>query len=80
MVVLNMRYQYDTPCGLTDIHIFVIDDETGGYIVYHRANTKQVQKQVKSFREAIGCVKEVLEGLEVPICLSSPSSLQSIAV
>ena len=76
MVVLNMRYQLDTPTGLVDTHVFVMDDEADGYLVYHRQNNKQVQRHVKSFREAIGAVKEVLEGLEVPTCLSSPSPTQ----
>lgn len=76
MVVLNMRYQLDTPTGLVDTHVFIVDDEADGYLVYHRQNNKQVQKRVKSFREAIGCVKAVVDELEVPTCLSSPSPTQ----
>lgn len=69
MIVLNVRYQRDTPVGLVDIHAFVVDqEEEGNFLAYYRKGNYQEQKVVSSEREALAFIGEVLGCLEVATC------------
>jgi hypothetical protein len=64
VVVLNLRYQRDTPTGVVDVHAFVVDNEADGYIVYTRSGHSECQKKVETFTMAIDCLKMVMDRLE----------------
>jgi hypothetical protein len=76
MVVLNMRYQRDTPAGMVDVHAFVVSEEDGTYLVYCRSGHKQVSRVVPNERMAISCVQKILDRLGGAVCLSSVSPPQ----
>lgn len=64
MVVLNLRYQRDTPAGMVDVHAFVVDDEADGYIVYTRSGHSELQRRVQTFSMALNCLKTIMDRLE----------------
>ena len=76
MLMLNVRFQHDTPNGLVDVHAFVTDQEDGQFLVYCRkGNTDEpITRVVTTFSQAVACLREIINRIETEVvqCSSLP--------
>ena len=64
MILLNLRFQVDRKEGLLDVHAFVMDDESGGYMVYCRTDTNTTTVIVPTFALAVACLVRILKACD----------------
>lgn len=68
MVVLNLRYQRDTPTGMVDVHAFVADqEEEGNFLVYCRLGHDENKRVVQTEAMVIDCIHKILDRLPLAV-------------
>jgi hypothetical protein len=78
-LMLNIRFQLDTPQGLLDIHAFVTNQEDGNFLVYCRKGNEQTSRVVSTFSLAMACVTEIMDRIEKEVLHCSSQLSLSIA-
>lgn len=67
MVLLNLRFQTDTPTGMVDIHAFISDQEDGKFLIYCRRGNDQTSRVVDTFAMAVACLKSILDRIDTEV-------------
>ena len=67
MVLLNLRFQTDTPTGMMDIHAFISDQEDGKFLIYCRRGNDQTSRAVETFAMAVACLKDILDRIDTEV-------------
>lgn len=61
MILLNMKVQIDTPEGVVHIHVFVVNQENGKFLVYCRRGNDETSREVPTLPMALDCVKNIID-------------------